>query len=150
KYDLIRKIKKGVTENRNQIVLIATGILSVGTGILSMGILFKIKDYLMSPHYSNVSTLFNGSSIVSFNDDLAPGMKAYVEYEQRMPGELPKKVKQEMSLFSKYETSCTFNIPEKALEAGEFTVSAIGMDGRESRPKKLYPLEGIVVENSPN
>ena len=96
----------------------------------------KIREHSKTPHYA-----FTTSSSVWFNDNIAPEMHAFIDYGD---GE------REMQCSYKQTNSCAFEIPKGALEAKEFTVHAVDRDGNKSKPKKLYPLDGVVLEKSPN
>lgn len=137
----ISKFFEGIKAYKDEIFLTAAGVVCLGC-------LYKIIEYNTYPRYVDVST-YEDASYVSFRDDMAPGMRAFIEYERLKDG-MPLKMKQEMPNFIKQERLCTFTIPQPALRAREFVVSAVNRGGNESKPKKLYVLEGIVVEKNPN
>ncbi len=96
----------------------------------------KIKKNSKTPYYDCIT-----SSFVWFNDDIAPGMHAFIDYGN---GE------KEMQCDDERAESCSFEIPKGALEAKEFTVYAVDRDGNKSKLKKLYTLDEVVLEKSPN
>ena len=70
-----------------------------------------------------------------------PGMRAFVQYDG---------VRMEMPCAHQGENSCNFSIPPKALNAQKFIVYAVDRDGNKSKPKTLYTLERVVMEDPPN
>ena len=130
--------------------------LFFGAGTLGIEASKFIRHELCRPHYSDHTN--SPRPIISFRDDLAPGMSAFIEYDKKTVTfsddkssmEIKyDKSKQKMTLENADEDSCDFYIPEEALDSKEFTVFAIDRHGNKSRPKKLYTLNKIILEKKP-
>lgn len=117
------------------------GAISTYLALDHLGVRPRILKFMRTPRYSFVSSSsVVDSSLVTFKDDLAPGMRAFVEYGGR-----------ETEMFCTYvdDDSANFSIPREALVAGKFTVWAVDRHGNESRRKELHALDGIVVKKKP-
>jgi len=95
----------------------------------------KLNDE--APRLWLVSTNF-----IHFNDDLAPGMKAFVRYQDG--------VEEELASFEVYENRATFRLSKGIKNVDKFETYAVDRDGNKSEAKTLYVLEGVVLENNPN
>ena len=93
--------------------------------------------YYFTGEASRFSEIFG---YVTFKDNLAPGMKAFAEYEGR-------KVELKSSWYQ--EDLAVFDLPIELRDKKEFQVYAVDRDGNQSQPKKLYTLEGVLLENEP-
>jgi len=83
-----------------------------------------------------------GRAWVSFNDNYAPGMKAYL-VDDMVRIELTDK-------FAAMPTSQAFYLPKGTLHQDrEFSVHARDRDGNKSEDKKIFVVDGVLVDFKP-
>src|SRR3989338_11175590 len=135
----------------NKIELVLFGSIA----LLSAGIGFKtgyqmhentvkpanLEDNLVTERNPNSPVFeFHGVKNVGFKDNLAPGMKAYVRYESRLTKLEAYYVNQERS---------EFRMPDEVFNGSEnyFFIYAKDRDGNFSETKRLYVLDGVVIDS---
>ena len=77
---------------------------------------------------------------VAFQDDLAPGMKAFGEYNG-------KRVELENWFYEQHMGY--FLLPSELIRAKEFAVFAIDREGNKSEPRKIFTLDGVLLDTAP-
>lgn len=80
---------------------------------------------------------------VCFEDDYAPGMQAFVKYDNKIPSctELQRR--------SSTKTLASFFLPDSVKEHSDFYVIAVDRDGNISEAKHLYVVDRVVVDSLP-
>jgi len=131
----------------NLLLVVATVLLSYVGFNQSLRLVDKFRKNMKSPCYSFVtssSVITNPTVTFRDRDKLAPGMRGFIRYESA------EEKPEEMLMESVSKEYAQFSIPKKALDVNEFEVWAIDRDEHKSRRKKLYTLDKVIVENSPN
>ena len=114
---------------------IRASMLFMAISAIILSVKYRISKHLETPRYGTYSPT---SETVSFHDNCAPGMKAFVIYNKN---------KIEMTSGEINAEYHTFQVPREALNSGRFTVQAEDRDGHKSKKQKLRVLEGIVIED---